>query len=50
MHSAVYSVVNKNLLSRAADVAQGAITGKAPTIQKLREISEEEVLTWRKAN
>ncbi|KAI6356290.1 BLI-3 blue-light-inducible Bli-3 protein [Pyricularia grisea] len=50
MHSAVYSVVNKNFISRAADIAQGAVTGKAPTIQKLREISEDEVLTWRKAN
>ncbi|KAL8369814.1 hypothetical protein RB595_000249 [Gaeumannomyces hyphopodioides] len=49
-NTATYSVANKNFVSRAADVAQGAITGKAPTIQKLREISEGEIELWRKAN
>ncbi|KLU87071.1 hypothetical protein MAPG_06076 [Magnaporthiopsis poae ATCC 64411] len=49
-NTATYSISNKNFISRAADVAQGAVTGKAPTIQKLREISEGEIELWRKAN
>lgn len=49
-NTATYSVANKNFVSRAADIAQGAVTGKAPTIQKLREISEGEIELWRKAN
>jgi hypothetical protein len=37
-------------VSRAADLAQGVITGNAPTVNKLREITEQEVETWRSSS
>ncbi|KAL2060951.1 hypothetical protein VTL71DRAFT_9003 [Oculimacula yallundae] len=48
--TATYAVVRKNALGRAAEMAQGVITGKAPAVNKLREISEQEVATWRSSN
>jgi len=46
-NTATYAIVRKNALSRAAEMAQGVVTGKAPQVNKLREISEQEVETWR---
>ena len=48
--SVTYSVTSKNFLSRVADVAQGALTGQMPTINKLREITESEVKQWRSSH
>jgi len=48
--TATYALARKNAVSRAADVVQGAITGKVAGITKLRELSEQEVLTWRSSN
>jgi len=45
--TATYAVVRKNAASRVADIAQGVVTGNAPTPNKLREITEGEVETWR---
>jgi len=45
--TATYAVVRKNALSRAAEIAQGMVTGKAASVNKLREITEQEVATWR---
>lgn len=45
--SAVYAIVAKNIISRAVEVAQGAVTGKPAAINKLREISASEVDQWR---
>lgn len=45
--SATYAIVAKNILLRAAEVAQGAITGKPAAINKLREVTESEVNEWR---
>jgi general stress protein 26 len=47
---ATYAIVRKNAVSRAADIAQGVVTGKAPSVNKLREISEQEIETWRSSN
>ncbi|KAH8803698.1 hypothetical protein F5884DRAFT_889192 [Xylogone sp. PMI_703] len=47
--SATYAITRKNVLSRAADMAQGAVTGKVPAVNKLRELSEQEIITWRGA-
>lgn len=47
MITAHYSITSKNILSRAAEVAQGAVTGKPAAVNKLREISEDEVEKWR---
>lgn len=48
--SAVYAVVSKNIVSRAVEVAQGAVTGKPASINKLREITESEVSQWRSSH
>ncbi|KAL3427493.1 protein bli-3 [Phlyctema vagabunda] len=45
--TATYAVVRKNAVSRAAELAQGVITGKAPAVNKLRELNEQEIQTWR---
>ncbi|KAJ8061851.1 hypothetical protein OCU04_009643 [Sclerotinia nivalis] len=45
--TATYAIVRKSLLARGVEVAQGAITGKTASVNKLREISEEEIQTWR---
>lgn len=48
--SAVYAIVAKNIISRAVEVAQGAITGKPAEINKLREITETEISQWRSSH
>ncbi|KAH6717093.1 hypothetical protein BKA61DRAFT_573151 [Leptodontidium sp. MPI-SDFR-AT-0119] len=48
--TATYAVVRKNAVSRAAEMAQGVITGKAPAVNKLRELSEQDISTWRSSN
>jgi hypothetical protein len=45
-----YSIASKNFLSRVVDVAQGTLTGNMPAINKLREISESEVKSWRSSH
>lgn len=45
-----YSLVSGNFISRAAEVAQGVITGKPAQVSKLREISAEDVGNWRASN
>ncbi|PQE29237.1 bli-3 protein [Rutstroemia sp. NJR-2017a BBW] len=45
--TATYAVSRVSMLGRAKEMAQGVITGEAPKVNKLREISEEEINTWR---
>ncbi|KAH8597174.1 hypothetical protein B0O99DRAFT_592921 [Bisporella sp. PMI_857] len=45
--TATYAVVRKNAVSRGVEIAQGVVTGKTASVNKLREISEQEVATWR---
>ncbi|ETS76864.1 Protein bli-3 [Pestalotiopsis fici W106-1] len=45
--TATYLLTNKTAVTRAAEVARGALTGSPPEIGKLREISELEVQQWR---
>ncbi|KAF4587234.1 Protein bli-3 [Ophiocordyceps camponoti-floridani] len=47
MNFGSYSLVAKNMLSRAAEVVQGAVTGKPAHVMKLREINPKEVEQWR---
>ncbi|KAK3353435.1 putative BLI-3 blue-light-inducible Bli-3 protein [Lasiosphaeria hispida] len=47
MNTAHYAVANKNVVSRVAEVAQGAMTGKPASVNKFREISEQDVNIWR---
>jgi general stress protein 26 len=45
--TATYAVVRKNVAARAVDMAQGVVTGNVPAVNKLRELSEGEIETWR---
>lgn len=47
MQSATYALVSKGLLGRAAEVVEGAVTGKPAQVNSLREISHDEVKQWR---
>lgn len=48
--TATYAVVRKSAISRAADLAQGVISGNAPAVNKLRELTEQEILTYRSSS
>ncbi|KUJ16919.1 uncharacterized protein LY89DRAFT_645950 [Mollisia scopiformis] len=48
--TATYAITRKNAISRGIEMAQGIVTGKAPAVNKLREISEQEIQTWRSSN
>ncbi|KAL8701429.1 MAG: hypothetical protein Q9201_004913 [Fulgogasparrea decipioides] len=41
--TATYAIATKTMLGRAMEVAKGTITGQAANVNKLREISEEEL-------
>ncbi|KAI1206149.1 uncharacterized protein F4807DRAFT_453579 [Annulohypoxylon truncatum] len=45
--SVTYAITDKTLPSRMAEVAKGTITGEPAKVNKLREISEDEVRQWR---
>jgi general stress protein 26 len=48
--SVTYSLVAKNIFSRAGDIVSSGVTGKPAQVNKLREISESEVMEWRAAH
>lgn len=48
--SATYSISRKNALKKAVEVAQGTVTGSVPSINKIRELSEKDIMTWRASN
>ncbi|KAI1759762.1 hypothetical protein GGR53DRAFT_523600 [Hypoxylon sp. FL1150] len=45
--TATYSISDKTILGFAAEVAKGAVTGQPANVNKLREISESEIQSWR---
>ncbi|ORY58051.1 uncharacterized protein BCR38DRAFT_353308 [Pseudomassariella vexata] len=45
--SVTYAVTDKTFVTRAVEVAKGAVTGEVASVNKLREISESEVQQWR---
>lgn len=47
MVSSTYSLVSKNIFSRAAEIATGAVTGKPAQVNSLREITDADVRSWR---
>jgi len=47
MHTAKYALTSKGAVARAVQVAQGSITGKPASVNKLREITDAEVQQWR---
>jgi len=48
--TATYAIVRKSAVARAASMAQGVITGNAPSVNKLRELSKQEIETWRSSS
>lgn len=45
--TAQYAIARSNPISRGIEMAQGVVTGKAPQVNKLRHISEQESGEWR---
>jgi len=45
-----YAISRKGAVSRVAEFAQGVVTGNAPSVNKLRELTEQEIITWRESN
>jgi hypothetical protein len=45
--TATYAITDKTFLGRAAEVAKGTVTGEPASVNKLREITQNEVLQWR---
>jgi len=45
--TAQYSISQKNIIGSAFEVAKGAVTGEAASINKLRHLSESELQQWR---
>lgn len=39
--------MRKSAIARGVEMAQGVVTGNAPAVNKLREISESEIEMWR---
>jgi len=47
MLSATYSLAKGNPLSRGFEIAKGSAIGSPPDVNKLREITKEDIATWR---
>lgn len=41
--TATYAIATGTMMGRGAEIVKGVVTGSAPNVNKLREISEEEV-------
>ncbi|KAI4200347.1 MAG: hypothetical protein LQ350_003995 [Teloschistes chrysophthalmus] len=48
--TATYAISSRGMLGRATQVAKGTLTGQPADVNKLREISEDELSQWRKEN
>jgi len=45
-----YQIARKTIVGRAVEMVQGVMTGEAPAVGKLREISEGEIDEWRSSH
>ncbi|AEO66582.1 uncharacterized protein THITE_2043296 [Thermothielavioides terrestris NRRL 8126] len=50
MATAHYAISHKTIIGHVAEIAHGVVTGKPAVVNKLREISEEEVRQWRSSH
>ncbi|KAL8709423.1 MAG: hypothetical protein Q9220_005806 [cf. Caloplaca sp. 1 TL-2023] len=48
--TATYAVQSGTFIGRGIEVAKGTVTGKPANVNKLRELSEDELSQWRKEN
>ncbi|KAI1194497.1 pyridoxamine 5'-phosphate oxidase [Nemania serpens] len=49
MVTATYAITDRTILGRLAEVAKGMVTGEQANVNKIREITEDEVAAWRSA-
>lgn len=45
--TATYAIVNRSAVGRGVEIAKGAVTGEAPSVNKLREVTEQEIAECR---
>ncbi|KAL9124375.1 MAG: hypothetical protein Q9217_006286 [Psora testacea] len=45
--TAIYAIARGSMLGRGAEIVKGTVTGQAPKVNQLREITEEELTQWR---
>ena len=45
--TAQYALSNRTAIGGLVEVAKGVVTGEAPTVHKLRQLSESEIQQWR---
>lgn len=48
--TATYAIAAKSMLGRGAEIIKGVVTGEAAKVNKLREITGEELVEWRKVS
>jgi len=48
--TATYATSRKKMISRGIEMVQGVVTGEAPQINKLRELSESDLSEWRSSH
>ena len=48
--TATYQIARMTMIGRAVEMVQGVVTGDAPAVGKLREISENEINEWRSSH
>lgn len=49
MRTATYALAQGNPITRGIEVAKGAVTGKPASVNKLRELTESDLDTYRKS-
>ncbi|GAP89047.1 putative protein bli-3 [Rosellinia necatrix] len=49
MTTATYAITDRTILGRMAEVAKGMVTGEQANVNRIREITEDEVKGWRSA-
>ena len=49
MKTATYSVQKGNFISRTIEVAKGSVTGHPASVNRLRELSENDLNTYRRS-
>ncbi|KAI9851628.1 MAG: BLI-3 blue-light-inducible Bli-3 protein [Thelocarpon superellum] len=47
--TATYAIVRRSAVSRGVEIAKGAVTGEAASVNKLRELTAEDIKTWRQS-
>lgn len=48
--TATYALARSNAISRGIEIVQGAFTGKTAQVNKLRELSEQEISSYRSSH